>query len=669
MFMDVVTRGFHLDNMIGAFFSALGLFSIARLGGIPVPSSREGYVLWSLIMVIQVLEYVVVLGSAIMIVLAYFHVRHFHRNCMYEAFGFPVADVAAAATLFATPIINQSLLNMFIYSYVISTCLKVRNAVGNRNAYQPLSDEDGSSSSAVKRSLVHYIHAEQRLPIAAWHVRVAFLGIALSFVISVCTLGIFASICFYPTVIAMVLIIKLTCMFVRWLEDDLCNGRTKSEDPLIRHFTGWFRDISYYMAFPRSSYLHGFRVWAVVQYPRIEFTGLFGDAYRERVVGDMDQMGGGDANFINMAYGFSVFFVCIAVAPATCYGVWIGLPVILGTLPYSEAEVLIQLYYEELWDLFVSFADAVARLQIDWDWPDWFNIYAVIKFCQNPLEMLVDAFLNLSSALWFLNLDLDRLIESSRALLQLNSVLAAAKPLAAALLQLWVVGSNGMKLCSQAVRDCTGYSDAKPSKPTHLRVLLFGQLVPGKEEIELAAKLRDLKTNPRPVPTLKSEGYTATDLMLGGFSVEKLRPTYSVTELVRAPFPLEQMREAGVSSADLKSADVTAASMRDAGYSAQQMKESFGIKELRRAGYTAQELKGTFGIMEMLGAYSIPDLLNAQFPLEQMREAAVSSADLQSAGVTAASMRRAGYSVQELKGTFKDKELKKAGFSASELER
>ena len=84
-------------------------------------------------------------------------------------------------------------------------------------------------------------------------------------------------------------------------------------------------------------------------------------------------MGGGDANFINMAYGFSVFFVCIAVAPATCYGVWIGLPVILGTLPYSEAEVLIQLYYEELWDLFVSFADAVARLQIDWDWPDWFS--------------------------------------------------------------------------------------------------------------------------------------------------------------------------------------------------------------------------------------------------------------------------------------------------------
>jgi len=213
--------------------------------------------------------------------------------------------------------------------------------------------------------------------------------------------------------------------------------------------------------------------------------------------------------------------------------------------------------------------------------------------------MLVDAFLTFLSALWFLNLDLDRLIEGSRALLQLNSVLAAAKPIAAGLLKLWVVGSNGMERCAQVVRDCTGYSDAKPFKRTHLRVLFFGQLVPGKEEIELAAKLRDLKTNPRPVPTLKSEGYTAMHLMLAGFSVDKLRPTYSIAELLQAPFSLEQMREAGVSSADLKSARVTAASMRDAGYSAQQMKGTFGVKELRLAGYSAQELKGTFNGKEL----------------------------------------------------------------------
>eukprot|EP00966_Prymnesium_polylepis_P027968 646831-Prymnesium_polylepis.1 len=34
-FVDAVTRGFTLDNMFGAFVSGLGLFSIARLGGIP----------------------------------------------------------------------------------------------------------------------------------------------------------------------------------------------------------------------------------------------------------------------------------------------------------------------------------------------------------------------------------------------------------------------------------------------------------------------------------------------------------------------------------------------------------------------------------------------------------------------------------------------------------
>ena len=118
IYMNVVTRGFNLDNMIGAFFSALGLFSIARLGGIPVPSSTEGKVLWFAIVSIQFLEWVLVLLSAIMIVMGYFHVRTFHRHCMFETpgWGIPVADIASAAILFAAPVINQSLLVMFIYA-------------------------------------------------------------------------------------------------------------------------------------------------------------------------------------------------------------------------------------------------------------------------------------------------------------------------------------------------------------------------------------------------------------------------------------------------------------------------------------------------------------------------------------------------------------------------
>jgi hypothetical protein len=45
-FMDAITHGFNVDNMIGAFVSGFGLFTIARLGGIPVPSTFWGVFLW-----------------------------------------------------------------------------------------------------------------------------------------------------------------------------------------------------------------------------------------------------------------------------------------------------------------------------------------------------------------------------------------------------------------------------------------------------------------------------------------------------------------------------------------------------------------------------------------------------------------------------------------------
>ena len=793
IYMGVITRGFQLDNMIGAFFSALGLFSIARAGGIPVPFSKEGKLLWGFIMCIQVLEYILVFLSAVMIVLGYFHVRYFHRDCMYEAMGLPVADIAFLSTVLAAPVINQSLLVMFIYAYVISTCLKVWNATtSSTSGYQSLGDEDESSSKAFKRALVR---ADQPFKIASFHIRIAFIGLAVSFVISLFTGGLFASLCFYPDFIAMVAVIKLTCAVVRWLEDDFFQGTSRlkvvhldrggsdqeeklkgvakqyeqygkiksvniteskvkvagahgestvytgfitfddsrdaaeclrlmtgkkiggrelqveSSVPVIRIFTGWFRDMSFYMCKPRDNYLQGFRVWAVVQYPLIEFTSIFSDKYRKEEVGDVDDMGGGDADFVNMVYGFSVFFCCIALAPATCYGVWISVPVVFGSLPLSEAKTLILLYYEDLWELFKSFMTAMANFQLQWDWPDWLNFEAIFEFLEDPQKMIMEAFSYILSAIMFLNFDFERLIEGSRALLRLNSVLAAAKPLAAMLLKIWVVSSGRLKwLCNKI----SGV--VRNEQADYLRLVFFGDLVPGKLQIQLAAKLRDLKASKKPVPDLKQDGYSAADLKDAGYTAAELlapskdrsnvsladssfssavgavqqaaREWFSVKELLEAKFSLEQMRDASVSCDQLHEQGVSAKDMWDAGYTAKELKVTFQVqvlkqdceasahmmreaecsaRELKTGGYTMEDIKaGGYDVAALLAENFSASELKALFPAQAFKQAGLDAQNLQREGFSAAELKPC-FSAAELKGTFSAAKLLEARFSPKEL--
>ena len=62
-YMRAITHGFNLDNMVAAFLSGVGLFSLARLGGIPVPSSLTGTIFWYIIFAIQIIEYFLILLS------------------------------------------------------------------------------------------------------------------------------------------------------------------------------------------------------------------------------------------------------------------------------------------------------------------------------------------------------------------------------------------------------------------------------------------------------------------------------------------------------------------------------------------------------------------------------------------------------------------------------
>lgn len=639
--------------MVGAFFSALGLFSMARLGGIPVPSTRIHKVLWFVVFMVQVVEYILVFLSAIMLILAYFHVRYFHRSCMYEASEWLlVADLTFFATMFALPVINQALLILFIYAYVISTCLKVWRATPSRtvesskrtkdNEYMRLPEEPsprGSTEETFKRDLVR---TDQPWPIALWHVRIAFLGLALSSLISVPFGGLLFSFCFYPDAVAMVIIIKLTFAFVRWVEDDLFKGkekqkvdddRSQTKEPSIRKFTGWFRDIGVYLSeiSGGDTYLHGFQVRRFFEFARIQLDG----AYREKIVGDWDSMGGGDAGFFNMAYGFTIFFTCIALAPATCYAVWTILPVIMGSLPFSEAIVLVQLYYEQIGGTYATVINELINFEFKWDWPEWFNWAAVCDFLEDPYRKLYEAMYFVINAIAFLNFDLDNLIEGSRALLRLNSVFALVKPGATLILQCWILLEKGY---GTLLKYDPELKDDFPSLVT------FGDCLPGKAHMERAARVRRLKTRDLSVNALKGKGYIAAEFKEAAYEARDLLSNgFGLKELLDAPYSLKDLREAGVTANELKSQGVRALQMYNAGYTYKELTGAFEFevlrrlfspsdmknegyhkaRDLKRMGYRAEECKGVFGAREIIEAYGDQVLKGDLFDLNELHSEGV----------------------------------------------
>ena len=124
----VPRSGFNFENMFGAFVSGIGLFSVVRLGGIPVPNTCAGRGLWFLVVLIQFIEYLLVFLSLISVVLGYFHTRYYYRECMIEVLGVLIMDICSLFTALVVPVVVQGLFVLFIYAYVFSTCLKVWNA-------------------------------------------------------------------------------------------------------------------------------------------------------------------------------------------------------------------------------------------------------------------------------------------------------------------------------------------------------------------------------------------------------------------------------------------------------------------------------------------------------------------------------------------------------------
>jgi len=625
-----------------------------------VPTGVEGTILWSLVVAIQVCEWLLVVSSSFMIVLVYFHVRHYHRSCMYEVEegsmlahifspGSPVADIAGALTLLVIPVINQALMLLFIYSYVISSFLKVFWAVRHdrvRHGYMPIESNQWKTTLPT---------TDQPFLIARAHIVLAYCGLLVPTILSCATIfGLVASICFFPEFVLMICVIKCTYACVLWMEDDFAQGKhPEVPEPGIRMVTGWLRDVSAFRGRHtghRCAYLNTFRVLDIIKYPLVLLPGK----YREDELGDAADIGGGDADFVTMVYGFGTFFVIIALAPATCYGIWISVPVFGGSLTYAEAFDLVLMYWEELLGLCRDFALSIVHLELHWDWPEWFDPVLIWHFVQHFDDKIEEVWKTITDRVFgwvlFLHFDFDDLIVASRVLLEFNSVLAAVKPLVAAFAQLWIMSSNSLASCMQCY-----------SKPHTLEMILFGECIPGKRQLRESVVKRNLRNDKRNGMQMKyiinkyRESYSLADYKL----------VFAVADLKSAEYTAHELRRALFTFKELKRGGFDAASLKKEGFAVADLKAEYNAHELTGAGYGILEISYAFGkhaVMEMLGRSIDAASMRQSMSQEELNEHLREEQDIQK-------LREAGFAASELHGAgVKVEQLREGGFTEDNLE-
>jgi len=302
----------------------------------------------------------------------------------------------------------------------------------------------------------------------------------------------------------------------------------------------------------------------------------------------------------------------------------------------------------------------------------------------------IDAIFNMLS---YLTVDMEALLEGSRALLTLNSVLAAMKAVLANAMKFSLLLTYALKRRSLYLCDLWDQ--------TQLDLIFFGDCVPSKNDIRKERTIRDLHNNQdKSVRALREEsGYSAADLKLAFKASEiwegSVPGGYSLTELREAKFELRDLCSAGVPVDELIKDDrdknrYTVENLRSAGYTARDLKESrfsaeFGADALWAAGFTAEELRGkkdgkkvvftaselkTISDMtvQMLkeGGFTVTELKKAVFTPSEIKSGGFDATQMHEARFTAKELKDARFSAEELKPIFNLQELRTV-FSANEL--
>ena len=311
---------------------------------------------------------------------------------------------------------------------------------------------------------LHAASLRPQWPLAQMHVWIAYAGLMAVGALLGLSTALVWGLCYLPLSALVYGVVWLACAAVPLLEDVWCASPERGAEPPIRVVTGWFRDICNTLRLD---------VRQTLNMPRV----FLSPAYRLEHFGQLD-VGGRDAGFLTLVFGFNVFWLSMVAAPLCCYGVWIGLPVVLGALPLSDALAIMMFDVHAGWALASGLLQALMRLDVQMSWPPFLSLDAVLTFLGDPHGEIVSAWQYLTSLQTPTDFDAAHYLRGAEALLRLNSVLALLKPISTGLLQAWLLVSNAT------------WSRNAELSAERVRLISFGACIPGKAQIDSLVRER-----------------------------------------------------------------------------------------------------------------------------------------------------------------------------------
>lgn len=399
------------DAILSIVLSALGLFLIARLGGIPVPTGVVGTALYALWMALLALQYVLVGMSLVMTARSLDALTYALEGCAHSA---ATVRWSVRLTLVAQPALLGPALLLFLYSYAFSTGLKVWSAT-QESARKLLSRE--SLVSQLKESV-------QSVPLVSAHYYVSYAAFLWACAVLLLTWPV--AIFFLPAAALIAAAIK----GIYWLA-----GVTDALIPPPAQtcgiefgagLTSWLKELSDVSFAPGGFSLSS----SARSIERMGFLIIeFGSDSHARL-GLSHRKEPDDPSLAALNLSLGVFWLLLSLALPVCFGTWLAIPLMLGSASLEAvASTMVSLGLAALDSL-------VSLLTLHWRWTDLLALDAMLAFLQAPVSALGQA----SGAMVGVgSLSYDELTVGASQLLVLNSVLALVKPLAMVLTKMMLV--------------------------------------------------------------------------------------------------------------------------------------------------------------------------------------------------------------------------------------
>ena len=393
------------NAILAVVLSALGLFLIARLGGIPVPTGIVGTTLYALWMALLALQYVLVGMSLVMTALSLDALSEALEGCAHSA---ATVRWSVRLTLVAQPALLGPALLLFLYSYAFSTGLKVWSATQECARQKVLSRS--SLVSQLKESV-------QSVPLVSVHYYVSYAAFLWACAVLLLTWPV--AIFFLPAAALIAAAIKVVYWLAGVMDALIPPPAQKCGIEFGAGLTSLLKELSDFSFAPG-----GFSLSSSAR--SIERMGLLSQA----ILGLSHRKEPDDPSLAALALSLGVFWLLLSLALPVCFGTWLAIPLMLGSAsPEAVASTMVSLGLAALDSL-------VSLLTLHWHWTDMLALDAMLALLQAPVSALGQA---AGAMVGMESLPYDELAVGASHLLVLNSVLALVKPLAMVLTKMLVM--------------------------------------------------------------------------------------------------------------------------------------------------------------------------------------------------------------------------------------